>query len=171
MSHQWHRTQKSLETLSSVNAQALNHPPDLSYASNPPNINNPICGLPETMKWPSISSSREKHNNPGTVVESHAMKPHVELEALAEHQYLQKAFEGTYETQCKEETNVAGEQTSIRTTTEEKSPAEDVDDDITTSDLGELAEDESCPQRAVERRAEKRKMRRFRWVIGHVQIN
>ena len=39
---------------------------------------------------------------------------------------------------------------------------DDDDDDMSGSDLDEIAEDEALPQTAAERRAAKRKMKRFR---------
>ena len=170
MSHHWHPSQRLPETLSPCNnAYERSNASNLIHTSSASSIYGSLSALPGTVGWPQISSQAGTHDIPGFAAKSRTMEFGHESESRTVHGYHEQlggtSQGGSQATASTVTSDSAHNNVSLPLENKKELRVEaDDDDELTASDLEDMGEDQIETRTGVEKRADKRRMKRFRRV-------
>ena len=170
MPHQWHPRQRLPETLSPCNnAYERSNASNLIHTSSASSIYGSLSTLPGTVGWPQGSPQAGTHDIPGFAAQSRTMEPVPESGSRTVHGYhenLGRTSQGGLQVTASTVTrNSAHKNVSLPLEDEKEMHVEaDDDDDLTASDQEDMAEEQNETRTVIEKRADKRRMKRFRRV-------
>ena len=166
--HVWHPSQPVSEPPSPrTSIYEYNNTTTSEYEPKALGLSSHCYNMPEDTPWPSRKSCGDRQT---AKVISSTTSDNLDLKSEHQSQEIPERCAGPWRTTTDEEhqpvlRNAKIEESYSVPNLEERPPSENDEVDMSQSDLEDIAEDESLPGTALERRAQRRKMKRFRYNI------